>query len=63
MRASVLVVTASSAPVKRIFSTGGEATTGKRNRLTNWNLEREIFVRQNKNYTPDVSDVPLSNFS
>ena len=50
----ILVVPASSAPVERIFSTGGEATTGRRNRLTNWNLEREVFLRQNKSYIPEV---------
>ena len=40
----------SSTPLERIFSTGGEATTGKRNQLTNHNLEREILLRQNKKY-------------
>ena len=40
----------SSTHVERILSTGGEATTGKRNRLTNHNLEREILLRQNKKY-------------
>ena len=59
----ILIVPASSAPVERIFSTGREATTGKRNRLTNWNLEREVFLRQNKTTCSfvcsfDVSDVP-----
>lgn len=39
-----------STPVERIFSTGGEATTGKRNRLTDHNLEREILLGQNKMY-------------
>ena len=34
----------SSTPVERIFSTGGEATTGKRNRLANHNLEREVLL-------------------
>ena len=33
-----------STPVEQSFFTGGEATTGKRNRLTNHNLEREILL-------------------
>ena len=41
----ILVVPASSAPVERVFSTAGDATTGKRNRLKDFNLEREIFLR------------------
>ena len=41
---------ASTAPVERIFSSGGEVTRGKRNRLTDKNLEREIFLRRNKKY-------------
>ena len=40
----ILAVPASTAPVERIFSTGGDATGGKRNRLTQKNLEREIFI-------------------
>ena len=46
----ILAVPASTAPVERIFSTGGDATGGKRNRLTQKNLEREIFIRRNKKY-------------
>ena len=46
----ILAFPASTAPVERIFSSGGEATKGKRNRLTNNNLEREIFLRRNKRY-------------
>ena len=46
----LLAVPASTAPVERIFSTSGEATTGRRNRLTDENLEREVFLRQNKMY-------------
>ena len=41
---------ASTAPVEWIFSTGGNAIGGKRNRLTQKNLEREIFIRRNKKY-------------
>ena len=39
----------SSVPVERIFSTAGEATTGKHNRLSHKNLEREVLVRKNQN--------------
>ena len=47
---AILVVPASSAPVERVFSRAGEATTGKRNRLTDANLEHEVFLRQNRKY-------------
>ena len=46
----ILATPASTAPVERIFSSGGEVTRGKRNRLTDKNLEREIFLRRNKKY-------------
>ena len=46
----ILAVPASTAPVEWIFSTGGDATGGKRNRLTQKNLEREIFIQRNKKY-------------
>lgn len=46
----LLSTPASTAPVERVFSTGGEVTTGKRNRLTASNLERQIFLTQNKRY-------------
>ena len=46
----ILAFPASTAPVERIFSSRGEATKGKRNRLTNNNLEREIFLCRNKRY-------------
>ena len=46
----ILSTPASTAPVKRIFSTGGEATRRKRNRLSDKNLENEIFLRRNKKY-------------
>ena len=35
----LLATLASSAPVEMIFSSSGEVTRGKRNRLTNHNLE------------------------
>ena len=39
-----------SAPVERTFSISGEATSGRRNRLTDYNLERETLLRRNKKY-------------
>jgi len=46
----VLATLASTAPMERIFSSGGEVTQGKRNRLTEHNLEWEVFLRRNKKY-------------
>jgi len=46
----ILATPASTAPVERIFSSRGEVTRGKRNRLTDHNLEREVFLRRNKKY-------------
>ena len=46
----ILSIPCSSAPVERVFSTAGNATTGKRNRLTDQNLEREVLIRKNKDY-------------
>ena len=46
----IFATPASTAPVKRIFSSGGEVTRGKRNRLTDKNLETEIFLRRNKKF-------------
>ena len=37
-------------PCRMDFSTGGVATGGKRNRLTQNNLESEIFIFINKKY-------------
>ena len=37
----VLTIPVSTAPIERVFSTAGNATTGKRNRLADKNLERE----------------------
>ena len=44
----LLSTPASMALVKRIFSISGDATMGKRNRLTDFILEREIFLTKNK---------------
>ena len=43
----LLCIPASSAPVERTFSTAGESTCGRRNRLSDKNLEREIIMRRN----------------
>ena len=45
-----LCIPASSAPVERTFSTAGESTSGKRNRLRVKILEREVLIRKNKPY-------------
>ena len=45
----ILSVPASSAPAERTFSTSGEASRGKRNKLAEYNLERETLLRKNKN--------------
>ena len=46
----ILAVPASTAPVEWIFSTSGDATRRKRNRLSWKNLERQIFIQRNKKY-------------
>ena len=46
----LLIVPGSSAPVERTFSTAGDACSGKRNCLTDKNLEREVLIRKNKQY-------------
>ena len=46
----VLAIPGSSAPVERVFSTAGESTSGRRNRLADKNLEREVLLRKNKDY-------------
>jgi len=46
----ILCVPPSTAPVERVFSTSGESTSGKCNRLTDNNLEREVLLRKNKMY-------------
>ena len=46
----VLAIPASSAPVERVVSTAGESTTGKRNRLSDHNLEREVLLRKNRHF-------------
>ena len=46
----ILCIPASSAPVERTFSTAGESTSGRRNRLSDKNLEREVLLRKNRQY-------------
>lgn len=46
----ILVIPGSSAPVERVFSTAGESSTGKRNRLSGHSLEREVLLRKNKHF-------------
>ena len=46
----VLAIPASSAPIERVFSTAGDSTSGKRNRLADKNLEREILLKKNKHF-------------
>ena len=46
----ILAVPASSAPVERVFSTAGDSTAGKRNRLADQSLEREILLKKNKHF-------------
>lgn len=46
----ILCTLASTAPVERVFSASGEVTKGKRNRLSDQNLERETLLHKNKLY-------------
>ena len=46
----MMVVPASSTPIERTFSVAGYCCIGKRNRLTNSNLEREIMIKTNEQY-------------
>ena len=41
----IITTTASTAAIERVFSVSGEATKGKRNRLVDYNLERETLLR------------------
>ena len=46
----LLVIPASSAPVERVFSVSGYISCGRRNRLNDKNLEREVLLKKNKAY-------------
>jgi len=42
-----LVIPASSAPIERVFSLSGYISCGRRNRLNDKNLKREVLVKKN----------------
>lgn len=42
----ILSIPGSSAPVERVFSMAGHSTIGKRNRLSDHNLEREVLLKK-----------------
>ena len=50
----ILCVPSSTAPIERVFSTSGESKSGKRNRLTDYNLEREVLLRKNRKYLIEI---------
>ena len=50
----ILSLPPSTAPMERVFSTSGESTSGKRNKLTDNNLEREVLLRKNKKYLTKI---------
>ena len=53
----ILCVPPSTAPIERVFSTSGESTSGKCNRLTDYNLEREVLLRKNKIYFTQLTKI------
>ena len=42
----ILSIPGSSVPIERVFSTAGDSTIGKRNRLSDDSLEREVLLRK-----------------
>lgn len=46
----LLSIPGSSAPIEHVFSTTGESSSGKRNRLSAKYVEREVLLRKNKAY-------------
>lgn len=50
LSSDLLVIPASSTPVVHVFSTDGQTSSGKRNRLTDANLERERKAKVTFNY-------------
>lgn len=46
----LLIIPGPSVPVERTFSTAGNASSSKRNCLTDKNLEREVLIHKNKQY-------------
>ena len=53
----MLVIPASSTPIERVFSTAGETSIGRRNRLSDSNLEREINLKFSPEYIEIVTTV------
>ena len=47
---NLLVIPATSTQVERVFSRAGYSTQGRRNRLSGFNLENEVFLKTNKHY-------------
>ena len=47
---SILSTPASTAPIERVFSSSGDITKGKRNRISDAHLERETLLLKNKHY-------------
>ena len=43
----ILVILASSAPTKRVFSRAGYASRSRRNRIEDHQLEREVMIKYN----------------
>ena len=46
----ILAIPASSAPVERVFSTAGVATSGRSGRLSGENLETKVLLQRNRLY-------------
>lgn len=46
----ILVISASSTPVERVFSKAGYSSSGRKNRLAGSNLELEVLLKANKSY-------------
>ena len=46
----LFVIPASSAPIEREFSVSGYISCSRRFRLNDKNLEREVWVKENKKY-------------
>ena len=46
----LLVIPASSTPIECVFYVSGYISCGRRNRLNDKNLEREVLVKENKKY-------------
>ena len=51
----LLVIPASSAPIERVVSVSGYISCGRRNRLNDKNLEREVLLKKKKGISLIVS--------